>query len=57
MDRPWAGAFVRPEEEKLLVRVGITTVSCLQSDQDLAVYNISSEMLFRGNNSASLEEI
>ena len=46
-DRLWVGSFVRPEEVKLLAQMGISTVLCLQSDQDLEDYNISSERLTR----------
>lgn len=54
-DRLWVGSFVRPEDVKLLARMGISTVLCLQSDQDLEDYNISSEMLLRAYASANIK--
>lgn len=54
-DRLWVGSFVRPEEVKLLERMKISTVICLQSDQDLACYNIPSERLLMAYSSAKIQ--
>jgi len=53
-DRLWVGSFVRPEDVKLLEKMEISTVICLQSDQDLAIYNISCEKLLRAYASARI---
>lgn len=45
--RLWVGSFVRPEEVRLLKQLKISTVISLQSDQDLASYNIPTERLLR----------
>jgi protein-tyrosine phosphatase len=39
--RLWVGAFVRPEEIRILQQKGITSVFSVQSDWDLAAYNLS----------------
>ena len=39
--RLWVGSFVRPEDVKILQKMGITSVVNLQSDWDLASYSIS----------------
>jgi len=54
-DRLWVGSFVRPEEVKLLEQMEISTVISLQSDQDLANYNISCEKLLNAYASAKIK--
>jgi protein-tyrosine phosphatase len=40
-NRLWVGTFIRPEEVKILQHIGITSVFSVQSDWDLAAYNLS----------------
>ncbi len=54
-DRLWVGSFVRPEDVRLLEQLKISTVLSLQSDQDLASYNIPTERLLRAYTSAKIQ--
>lgn len=54
-DRLWVGSFVRPEDVGLLEQLKISTVLSLQSDQDLAIYNIPTERLLREYSSVNIQ--
>ena len=54
-DRLWVGAFVPPEDVKLLVRMGVTTVISLQSDEDLGAYKINFKKLTKAYDLAGIE--
>jgi protein-tyrosine phosphatase len=46
-DRLWVGGYVRPEDAPLLRKLEITCVLSLQSDRDLATYNINLKKLLK----------
>jgi protein-tyrosine phosphatase len=46
-DRLWVGSYVRPEDVRLLRQIGITCVLSLQTDHDLAFYNLSLKKLLK----------
>jgi protein-tyrosine phosphatase len=54
-NRLWVGSFVRPEEVRFLEDLKISTVLSLQSDDDLASYNIPVERLLRAYSSAKIQ--
>jgi protein-tyrosine phosphatase len=45
--RLWVGCYIRPEDVKVLRQMGITSIINLQSEHDLASYNISMQSLLR----------
>ena len=53
--RLWVGSFVRPEEIGLLGQMRITAAFSLQSDRELAIYNISIESLLKAYASTHIE--
>jgi protein-tyrosine phosphatase len=54
-DRLWVGSFIRPEDVRLLKQLEITLILSLQSDQDLAVYNINLKKLLKAYAQAQIE--
>lgn len=54
-DRLWVGSYIRPEDVRFLRQMEITSILSLQSDQDLAVYNINLKNLLRAYASAQIE--
>jgi dual specificity phosphatase 12 len=46
-NRLWVGGYVRPEDASLLRKMEITSVLSLQSDSDLAAYNINLKKLLK----------
>jgi protein-tyrosine phosphatase len=52
--RLWVGCHIRPEDARILRQMGITSILNLQSDRDLANYNISLKKLIKAY---ALEEI
>jgi protein tyrosine phosphatase (PTP) superfamily phosphohydrolase (DUF442 family) len=54
-DKLWIGSFVRPDDVELLQRIKISTVLCLQSDEDLDYYNIPSAKLIKRYASADID--
>ena len=54
-DRLWVGGFVRPENVRLLVQMGITHVVNLQSDEDFSNYGISLKKLVKAYEKANIE--
>jgi protein-tyrosine phosphatase len=54
-NRLWVGSYVRPQEVKLLKQMEITIVLSLQSDQDLAYYDISVNKLLEACAQAGIE--
>lgn len=53
--RLWVGAYVREDEVEELKQIGITTVVCMQTDEDLHYYGISPEALARAYSRAGIE--
>jgi protein-tyrosine phosphatase len=54
-NRLWVGAFVRPEEVKLLKQMDITAILSLQSDEDITEWHISQEKLLRACTQADID--
>ena len=54
-DKLWVGSYVRPEDIKYLRQFGITCVLSLQSDRDLAYYNVSLKKLLKAFAQADVE--
>jgi protein-tyrosine phosphatase len=53
--RLWVGSYVRPEDIEVLRNLKITSIFNLQSDWDLANYNISMNKLFAAYELAEIE--
>lgn len=53
--RLWVGCYVRPEDVGVLRNMEITAILNLQSDWDLANYNVSLEKLFAACSLAEIE--
>jgi len=53
--RLWVGRYVRPEDVEVLRNLGITSILNLQSDRDLADYNISMKKLLTAYDLAGIE--
>ena len=45
--RLWVGCYIQPEDVRILRQMGITSILNLQSDRDLAYYNISLKKLLQ----------
>jgi protein-tyrosine phosphatase len=54
-DRLWVGSYIQTEEVKLLRKMEISAVISLQSDQDLAEYNISLKKLLKAYDLEGIE--
>jgi protein-tyrosine phosphatase len=54
-DRLWVGSYIRPEDVRLLRHMGITCVLSLQSDQDIAFYNLSLKKLLKAYAEAEMD--
>jgi protein-tyrosine phosphatase len=46
-DRLWVGSYIRPEDVRVLRQLEITSILSLQSDRDLAFYNINLKKLMK----------
>ncbi len=54
-DRLWVGSFIRPEDVRFLRQLEITSILSLQSDRDLAFYNINLKKLMKAYAQADIE--
>jgi protein-tyrosine phosphatase len=54
-DRLWVGSYIRPEDVRFLRQLEITSILSLQSDRDLAVYNINLKKLLKAYALADIE--
>ncbi|MBN1571542.1 MAG: dual specificity protein phosphatase family protein [Acidobacteria bacterium] len=54
-DRLWVGSYIRPEDVRSLRQLEITAILSLQSDQDLAFYNINLKKLMKAYAQADIE--
>jgi protein-tyrosine phosphatase len=52
--RLWVGSYIQPEDVFILKQMGITAIFSLQSDRDLASYNISKEKLLEAYTQAEI---
>jgi protein-tyrosine phosphatase len=54
-DRLWVGSYIRPEDVRFLRQMEITSILSLQSDRDLAIYNINLKKLLKAYALAQIE--
>ena len=54
-DRLWVGSYIRPEDVRFLRQLEITSILSLQSDRDLAFYNINLKKLLKAYAQAEIE--
>jgi protein-tyrosine phosphatase len=54
-DRLWVGSYIRPEDIRSLRQLGITSIICLQSNEDLSNYGIPLKKLLKAYALAQIE--